>query len=64
MAEAGENLNPRAMHEAKAELAAEVEEGAKAVLVTRVEQETEAGREARAGLTVGVGVRAEVKSLM
>lgn len=46
------------MPEAKAGHPAEAEEGAKVVLVERVEQEAKAGRGAGAGLTVGVGVGA------
>lgn len=64
MAEAGANLNLRAVHEAKAGHAVEVEEGVKVVLVQRVEREAEAGQEAKAGLAVGVGAQAEARRVM
>lgn len=58
MAKAGANLKPRVVHEAKAEHAVVAEEGAKVVLVARVELEVKAGQEAKAGLAVGVGAEA------
>lgn len=58
MGEAGENLVPRAVQEVKANPAAEVEEGAKVTHVERV------GREAKAGLAVGVGVRAKARRVV
>lgn len=44
------------MPEAKARYPAEAEEGAKVVLVERVEQEAKAGREAKAGQGAGAGL--------
>lgn len=57
VAEAVPNLEPRAVHGARAERAAEAEEGAKAVLAAKVEVEV------KAGLAVGVGARTKARKV-
>lgn len=60
-AEAVPNLEPRVVHEAKAEHAAEAEGEAKVVFEAKVELEAKAGQEAKAGLAVGARARAKRK---